>query len=175
MLTTKGYLEPFAKILDSNPAEWKRSWEVNVFGVYHVTRAFLTLMLQSTHGLKEIVNLSSIGAHLIMPKGSGYPPGKLAVQRFTEFISVEYPEMLAYGIHPGGVLTDLARGMGKDMESHLIDSPKLAADTMVWLTADRRDWLQGRYVSVTWDMKELEEKRGKIEQDDLLKVRLRVD
>jgi len=174
LINNAGYLEPFTKMVDSNPEEWKRSYEVNVFGVYHMTRAFLPLLLKTHDGLKEILNLSSIGANFVMPGGSGYQPGKLAVMRFSEFTNVEYPEILAYSIHPGGVLTELAKKMGKDMEHLLIDQPRLAADTMVFLTAERREWLRSRYVSVTWDMKELLEKRQKIEDEDLLKVRLAV-
>jgi len=167
-------LEPFVKILDSKPEDWHRAYTVNVFGVYHVSKAFLPLLLKTQNGMKEILTLSSIGAHIVMPGGSGYQPGKLAVTRFSEFIGAEYPEMLAYSIHPGGVLTELAKNMGKQYESILSDKPQLAADSIVFLTAQRREWLQGRYVSATWDMKELLEKREKIEKDDLLKVRMAV-
>ena len=132
-------------------------------------------MLKSPNGLKEILMLSSIGGNLVLPLGSAYGPCKLALQRFSEIIGADYPEVLTFSIHPGGVLTDLAKQMGKEMEGLLTDTPQLAADAMVWLTAERREWLQGRYVSVTWDAKELTEKRKKIEEEDLLLVKLRVD
>ncbi|KAK4542411.1 hypothetical protein LTR36_006868 [Oleoguttula mirabilis] len=174
LINNAGFLEPFMKMTDSNPEEWKRSYEVNVFGVYHMTRAFLPLLLKTRNGLKEILNLSSIGALFAMPGGSGYQPGKLAVLRFSEFTNIEYPDVLAYSLHPGGVLTDLAKQMGKEMEHMLIDQPRLAADTVVFLTAERREWLGGRYVSATWDMEELLGKREKIEENDLLKMKLTV-
>jgi len=169
-----GYLEPFQNILNSDPKGWRRAYSVNVFGVYHVTKAFLPLLLKTSDGLKEILTVSSIGAHVIMPGGSGYQSSKLAVLRFTEAVGVEYPEVLAYSIHPGGVMTELARGMGKQHESLLKDQPRLAADSVVFLTGQRREWLQGRYVSVTWDMGELLGKRSEIEGKDLLKVRMAV-
>ncbi|KAK5126414.1 hypothetical protein LTR85_010650 [Meristemomyces frigidus] len=174
LINNAGYLEPFVKMTESNPEEWKRSYEVNVFGVYHMTRAFLPLLLKTPTGLKEVINLTSIGALMAMPGGSGYQPGKLAVLRFSEFISVEYPDILAYSIHPGGVMTDLAKQMGNEMEHLLTDEPQLAADTMVFLTAERRDWLTGRYVSATWDMEELLGKKEKIEAEDQLKMKLTV-
>jgi len=37
-----------------------------------------------------------------------------------------------------------------------VDEPELAADTLVWLTRERRKWLAGRYVSYNWDMEELD-------------------
>ena len=105
---------------------------------------------------------------------------------------------------PGGVQTDLSKSLGEAMQHVLIDSPALAGDTIVFLTAERREWLQNRYVSVTCkfqtsisrsavvapysqmdrsrtmlirslgDMKELLAKRQKIEDEDLLKVKLQV-
>jgi len=134
----------------------------------------MPLLLKTTDGLKQVLNLSSVGAHFTMPGGSAYQPTKLAVLRFSAFIGLEYPELLSYAIHPGGVQTELASNMGKQYEHLLIDTPQLSADSIVWLSAERRDWLQGRYVSVTWDMAELLEKRKKIEDEDLLKVRMAV-
>lgn len=81
---------------------------------------------------------------------------------------------MALCVHPGGVATELAKGMPEGMHAALTDSVELAGDTIVWLTAERREWLAGRYVSVTWDMQELEGKREEIERGDLLKVRMAV-
>jgi hypothetical protein len=82
--------------------------------------------------------------------------------------------VLCYGVHPGGVATELALNMPKEMHGMLIDKPELAADMMVWLTAERREWLAGRYIAVNWDVDELLEKKEKIVKEDLLKVRLAV-
>ena len=79
-----------------------------------------------------------------------------------------------FGIHPGGVATELAKGMPEAMHNLLIDQPELAGDSIVWLTAEAREWLAGRYISVTWDAEELLQKRDKIIKEDLLKVRLAV-
>ena len=49
--------------------------------------------------------------------------------------------------------------MPEDKHVALIDTPELAADTLVWMTKERRLWLSGRYVSCTWDMTELEAKK----------------
>lgn len=105
-----------------------------------------------------------------------YQTTKLAVLRFGEFIDVEYRDqgVLCYGFHPGGVATELALNMPKEVHSALVDTPELAADMMVWLTAERREWLAGRYVAVNWDVDELLEKKEMIAKDDLLKVRLAV-
>lgn len=176
LLNNAGFLEKFAPPHEQDPANWWRVWEVNIKGPYVVTRALLPLILKTQEGLKTILNVSSIGAHAIMPGASGYQMGKLALLRFGEFLNCDYGEqgVLSFGIHPGGVPTELAKGMPEGVHHVLIDEPGLAGDTIVWLTAQRRKWLAGRYVSVTWDMKELEGKREKIEREDLLKVRMDV-
>ncbi|KJX94851.1 nad-p-binding protein [Zymoseptoria brevis] len=176
-INNAAYGETFKNIAESSVDDWWRGWEVNVKGTYLVTRALLPLLLNSENGLKTIVNVSSLGAHVIMPGGSGYPAGKLAVLRLAESLCVEYGEkgLIAFGIHPGSVMTDLASSaLPKEMHHMLNDTPELASDTMVWLTALRREWLRGRYVNCNWDMKQLLEKRKKIEHGDLLKVRMDV-
>lgn len=109
--------------------------------------------------------------------GSAYQSGKLAILRFGEFVMTEYGDqgILCFGIHPGGVMTDLSyRTLPKEFHKLLQDTPQLAGDSIVWLTGKRREWLAGRYVSTTWDMEELEGKKGEIEEGDLLKVRMAV-
>ena len=48
----------------------------------------------------------------------------------------------------------------------------MAADTIAFLTAERRNWLAGRYISCNWDMEELLAQKDKIVLKDLLKFRL---
>lgn len=64
--------------------------------------------------------------------------------------------------------------MPPEIRQFFIDTPEMAGDTLVWLTAEKRDWLAGRYVSAMWDMKEFLEKKDKIVSEDHLKMRLAV-
>lgn len=114
-----GYLEIFTPIAESDPDEWWYTWTVNMRGPYLVTRSFLPLLLKG--GDKQIVNLSSIGAHATRKGASAYQTSKLAILRFTEFIMSEYSEkgVLAFAVHPGGVMTE----MGARMPSYTHSSP----------------------------------------------------
>jgi NAD(P)-dependent dehydrogenase (short-subunit alcohol dehydrogenase family) len=172
LINNAGYLERRFAIHETNPQDWWKTWNVNVFGVYLVCRSFLPLILASK--LKTIVNVSSVGAHRVAAGGSSYQTSKLAVIRLTEFIIEEYGEqgLLAISVHPGGVNTELARNMPEQMHAVLVDTPQLAGDFFVKLTSERRDWLAGRYVSVNWDWNQLEAKKQEIVEKDLLKVRL---
>lgn len=138
LVNNAGYLENFDPIAESDPDEWWKTWTIvrphhsqshflpdilltipcsiqNVRGLYLCTRAFLPLLLKS--GDKTIVNLTSIGAHDKRTGASAYQTGKLAVMRFTEFIMAEYEDrgVLAWCCHPGGVMTELARGVPENM------------------------------------------------------------
>jgi hypothetical protein len=52
------------------------------------------------------------------------------------------------------------------------DTPDLCAGFVVWLTKGARTWLGGRYVSVAWDVTELEAMKGEIVSGDKLKMRM---
>jgi len=83
---------------------------------------------------------------------------------------------VAYSLHPGSILTDLAKsGMPESMWADMNDTPELAGDTICWLTSERREWLAGRYLSCNFDMKEFLAKKDEIEAGDLLKIRMTVE
>lgn len=79
LVNNAGIIEGVVPIVESNPSTWWSSWEVNVKGMYLVTRAFLGLLLQcgdngggGLEGRKIVVNLTSMATHLISPGGSSY-------------------------------------------------------------------------------------------------------
>lgn len=52
------------------------------------------------------------------------------------------------------------------------DTPELAGDTMVFLTAEKRRWLAGMFINCQWDMPEFLAKKDEIVEGDKLKVRM---
>ncbi|KAL8713872.1 MAG: hypothetical protein Q9220_002018 [cf. Caloplaca sp. 1 TL-2023] len=172
LVNNAGYLESWLPLAESDPDDWWRTWEVNVRGIYLTTRSFLPLLLAGDR--KTILNITSAGAHNATRGASAYQTSKLAILRLTEFTNVEYGEqgVVAFSIHPGGVMTNLAKGMPQAMQDH---TPELAANTFVYLTQERQEWLRGRYVNVTWDMEEFFGKKEEIVEKDLLRVRLAVE
>ncbi|EXL91437.1 hypothetical protein NOF04DRAFT_17817 [Fusarium oxysporum II5] len=165
--------EEWKPVTESDPSEWW-TWEVTMEGTYLSARYFIALFLKSS--AKAIINISSVGAQIIVPGASAYQTSKFALCRFTEFIDKKYYEqgLVAISIHPGGIKTELALNMPPAMHSHLNDTLELAADTMVWLSRERRDWLSGRFITVNWDMEELENKKKEILQRNLLKFRMTI-
>lgn len=174
LVNNAGYLSPFSLTGESDPVEWWKTWEVNINGSYLPCRYFLPMLLKSQ--LKTIINLSSVGGHMLMPAAAAYQTTKFAVCRFTELLAVEYGDqgLVAYALHPGGVKTELALQMPESMHARLIDEPELAADTMVWLCKEKRDWLSGRYLPATWNLEEVEARKKEIVEKDLLKFRMTI-
>lgn len=60
LINNAGYLEPWKKVHESDPDIWWKTFEINVKGVYLVTKSFLPLMMKG--GDKTIINVSSAGA-----------------------------------------------------------------------------------------------------------------
>ncbi|KAF1990550.1 short chain dehydrogenase reductase, partial [Aulographum hederae CBS 113979] len=123
LINNAGVLENFIPLAKSVPDEWWKSWEIMVKGPYLCTRALIPLMRNAAH----------IGALLISPGGAAYQTAKLALLRLTEHVMGDYGDqgLLAYCLHPGGMPTELALKMPESLHANLIDTPELAADTMV--------------------------------------------
>jgi hypothetical protein len=56
----------------------------------------------------------------------------------------------------------------------LTDDVGLCGAFCVWLSQEKRMWLNGRLLSAKWDVDELVEKRSSIEERDLLKFGYRL-
>ncbi|KAI0134001.1 NAD-P-binding protein [Xylariales sp. AK1849] len=170
-----GFMTPALPIPDSDVTTWWRTMEVNLKGPYLTSKYLIPLLLDNPGGPQTIVNINSVAAHNLRPMASAYGTSKFAVLKLTEFLLVEAAEkgLVAYCVHPGAVLTELAeKGMPANTLAVLKDSPERAAKTITWLSSEQRAWLSGRYLSATWDMKELVARKEEIVKHDKLKVRL---
>ncbi|KIK71671.1 hypothetical protein GYMLUDRAFT_33827 [Collybiopsis luxurians FD-317 M1] len=163
------------KVGDSDPSEWWDVWTVNIKGLFNVTRAALPLLISSggDSGLKTIVNVGSIAALYVESTYSAYQTTKLAILRLSEVIATEYEDkgILCYTIHPGYIVTDMTADLPEEVKNFLIDTPEVAAHTIVFYSKERRDWLAGRYLSSQRDVEELLAKE-EIVAGDKLKVRM---
>lgn len=166
-------MEPFSTILEADPDVYWRTWEVNVRGLFNMTRTFLPLLL-STDGLRTIINVASSGALSVRPKSSGYRSSKLAVIRWTENVQEDHKDegLLAYCVNPGAIKTAITANVPEEIRNHLPHRPDIAGDTIVWLAAERKEWLAGRYVSCPWDMEELVSRKEEIVAGDKLKLQM---
>ncbi|KAI1101586.1 oxidoreductase-like protein [Jackrogersella minutella] len=176
LVNNAGFMTPALPVPESDTSSWGRTMEVNLKGVYLMSKYFVPLLLRANPGgLRTMININSVAAHNLRPMASAYGTSKLAVLRLTEFLMVEAGSkgLLAYSVHPGAVRTELAeKGMPPETLAALGDDVDLPGDTVAWLSSERREWLAGRYISSTWDMSELLQRKSEIVDGDKLKVRL---
>ena len=90
----------------ANKASVARQFDVNVFGLFDVTRAVLPHFRKNKSGL--FINISSIGGRMTFPLMPLYHATKFAVEGFSESLHYEL-QPLGVGVkivEPGGVATD---------------------------------------------------------------------
>jgi NAD(P)-dependent dehydrogenase (short-subunit alcohol dehydrogenase family) len=90
--------------------EFRRSFEVNVQGMFHVLQAFLPAMVERRRGV--IVNLSSAWGRSTAPRVATYCATKYAVEGLTLALAQELPRgMAAIPLNPGIIDTDMLRSI----------------------------------------------------------------
>uniref|UniRef100_A0A8H7N2H4 Uncharacterized protein n=1 Tax=Bionectria ochroleuca TaxID=29856 RepID=A0A8H7N2H4_BIOOC len=176
LVNNAGFMTPALPVMEADEGLWWKTFEVNLKGVFLMSKHFIPLLMAKEKGLKTLVNINSVAAHNIRPNASAYGVSKLAVLKFTEFLLVEHAQhgLISFSVHPGAIMTDLAQAMPAETYASLKDKPELTGDTIAFLTQERREWLSGRYISCTWDMEEFLNQEAQIVKDDKLKVRLAV-
>ncbi|KAM0084865.1 hypothetical protein ACKRZS_002886 [Fusarium odoratissimum] len=70
LINNAGCLEEWKPVAESDPSEWWWTWEVIMKGTYLSARYFIPLLLKSS--TKAIINISSVGAQIIVPGASAY-------------------------------------------------------------------------------------------------------
>lgn len=98
--------------------EWRRQFEVNVFGVATVTRAVLPQMRQ--RGAGRIVNIGSVTGRVVPPFMGCYGASKHAVEGLTDALR---REVAGQGIHvslvrPGFVNTNFGEQEQESLKKH---------------------------------------------------------
>jgi NAD(P)-dependent dehydrogenase (short-subunit alcohol dehydrogenase family) len=156
---------------EEDPADWWRTFEINVLGAYLCARAVLRGMVERGRG--RIVNTGSGASYLPMGGGpSAYGASKAALGRFGELLARQVAEygIAVFVISPGLVRTEMTEPFGDDAPW---TPPELAPRLVRVLASGRADRLAGRYLHAEHDVVEdLIERADEIEQRDLNAIRL---
>ncbi|WP_101843580.1 3-ketoacyl-ACP reductase [Halobacillus sp. Marseille-P3879] len=96
--------------LEIEPEDWKKTFEVNVFGTYHVTRAVLPDLIEKDKG--DIINISSSNGLKGTAGSTAYSGSKFAIQGMTEALmqEVRHNNIRVFTMNPSLVATELAFG-----------------------------------------------------------------
>lgn len=120
----------FASVEESEDADVRRMFEINVFGLAKVTQAVLPLMRKQRSG--HILNVASIGGLRGFPGLGFYNATKFAVDGLSEALSKEVAPLgiKVTIISPSGFRTDWAGRSAKDTTSKIDDYAGTAAQNM---------------------------------------------
>jgi 3-oxoacyl-[acyl-carrier protein] reductase len=155
LINNAGVIEPIGVLAGSDPAEWRRSIEVNLLGAYHTARATLPRMLEAGKG--TLINISSGAAHRPLEGWSAYSCGKAGLAMLTDAIALECGDagVRVFGLAPGVVDTDMqatirASGINRISQIRQIDLAPVGhpAAAILYLCTAAADDLIGKEVAL---------------------------
>jgi len=179
VVLNSGYSGPVVlKVSEGKAQDFKDVFDVNVNGTYLVARHFVPLLLEG-NGARLFIVVGSFAT--MITKGhianTAYCVSKMAQQRLVEYVSEQYGEegLISVGVHPGAVFTEMADSTTPDsFRPYLTDNVGLCGAFCVWLSKERKEWINGRLLSAKWDTADLEQKKKEVVDGDLLKLGLRL-
>ncbi|QJU60860.1 SDR family oxidoreductase [Sphingomonas sp. AP4-R1] len=121
VLVNNAGVMPLSPLAALKRDEWKRMIDVNIHGVLNGIAAVLPRFLAQKSG--HVVNVASVGAHLVLPTAAVYCGTKYAVWAITEGLRQEHDDIRSTIISPGVTATEL----GDD-----ISDPQVASALKEW-------------------------------------------
>ena len=141
------------RIHEMDDATWTHVLDVNLTGVFRMTRAVVPAMLKSGGG--TIVNISSIASLVGIPLLSAYAASKGAMDAMTRAIAIDYAadKIRCNVVNPGLIDTPMAAPLMKNPEqldpilSHYPirrpGKPEEVANMVLYLASDEAAWVTG--------------------------------
>ncbi|HVS59485.1 MAG TPA: oxidoreductase [Gemmatimonadaceae bacterium] len=111
----------FGAVEESDEEEVRRMFEINFFGLAHMSRAVLPVMRKQRSG--HIVNISSIGGLKSFPTLAYYNATKYAVEGFSEALALEVAPLgiKVTIVEPSGFRTDWAGRSAAESKNRIAD------------------------------------------------------
>lgn len=141
------------RIHETDDETWARVLDVNLTGVFRMTRAVVPTMLAQGRG--SIVNISSIASLVGIPLLPAYAASKGALDALTRSIAIDYAKdgIRCNVVNPGLVATPMAAPLMNNPEqldpilSHYPirrpGQPEEVASMVLYLASDEAAWVTG--------------------------------
>ncbi|WP_425418077.1 SDR family NAD(P)-dependent oxidoreductase [Oricola indica] len=141
LVNNAGYAGPTASLEEYPLDAWQRIMDVNLGGVFHVTRSLLPALRNGSGG--RIVNIASLAGKEGTPNAGPYSASKAAVLALTKSWGKELAGsgILVNAIAPAAVRTSLLEQMSKEHVDTMIaksplgrlGEPDEVAEMVLWL------------------------------------------
>lgn len=140
ILINNAGIAKFGKFLELDVSEWEKIIQVNLLGMYYVTRAVLPTMIEQKSG--DIINISSTAGQKGGPVTSAYSASKAGVLGLTESLAMEARkhDIRVTALTPSTIVTDLAinQGLVKGNEEDFLQPEDLAELMVAHLQLNKR-------------------------------------
>jgi NAD(P)-dependent dehydrogenase (short-subunit alcohol dehydrogenase family) len=125
LVNNAGYLGAYQAFEHFDAGEWQHILEVNLMGVFEVTRQVLPIMRRAGRG--RIVNMGSLAGKEGLPSLAAYSAASAGVIAFTKALSREVcdTDIRVNCVAPGPIDTDLIRNLGNDVVDAMIAASPL--------------------------------------------------
>ncbi|MGA9801686.1 MAG: SDR family NAD(P)-dependent oxidoreductase [Terriglobales bacterium] len=125
LVNNAGYLGSYQPFEQFDSSEWQRILQVNLIGVFEVTRQVLPLMRRAGRG--RIVNMGSLAGKEGLPSLAAYSAASAGVIAFTKALSREVcdTDIRVNCVAPGPIDTDLIRRLGHEVIEAMISASPL--------------------------------------------------
>jgi len=141
-------------------SEIKKLIDVNLFGVFHMTKIVLTKMSDVKSG--AIVNIGSISGERAIPRVhlAAYSATKAALSMFTKAIAVEYARrhIRCNSVNPGIINSGMIKPYLDDPQARKvieeriplvrIGEPRDVANAVLFLASEEANWITGTILNV---------------------------
>ncbi len=141
-------------------SEIKNLVDVNLFGVFHMTKAVLTKMYEVKNG--SIINIGSISGERAIPRVhlAAYSATKAAISMFTKAIAIEYARrhIRCNSVNPGIINSGMIKPYLDDPQARKvieeriplvrIGEPLDVANATLYLASDEANWVTGTILNV---------------------------
>ena len=154
LVNNAGIGDFFGKRLhEIDDATWAQVFDVNLTGVFRMTRASLPQMLKQGHG--AIVTISSIASLVGLPTSSTYAASKGALDAMTRALAVDYAKdgIRCNVVNPGLIDTPMAAPLMSNPEQldpilahypiRRVGKPEEVASMVLYLASDEAAWVTG--------------------------------
>ncbi|MCJ1479304.1 hypothetical protein MMC13_007989 [Lambiella insularis] len=169
VVANAGYLPTRLPLKDVDVADFVHAFEVNVKGLLLTMQGFLSAAAETP----VFINITSAAGQIKYFGSSGYATSKLAGMRLVDYLSGDYPDVRAYSVQPGMIVTAMGKKAGFGEHKEGMDTPELPAAFCVWLASPEAEFLKGKMLWANWDVEEMSARKEEIAKDgDFLTMNL---
>ena len=150
------------RIHETDDATWATVMDVNLTGVFRMTRAVVPQMLKQARG--AIVNISSVASLVGIPGAPAYATSKGGLDAFTRALAIDYAKdgIRCNVVNPGLIDTPMAAPLmaNPDMLQPILNhyairrpgTPEEVANMVLYLASDEAGWVTGATFTIDGGM-----------------------